>query len=107
MTSCGRLVAAAHSTTGSDDVVQVVKHAFNVLRGRAPNQGPAILNQRNALWLLDHLVGDMHQQLHVGAIYFDGECAQVVDPSPEDLRGADAEERFELMIDAQNAPLAR
>jgi hypothetical protein len=72
---------AGTAGTGSDDVVQVIKHAINVLRGRAPNQGPATLNQRNALWLIDHLVGDMHQPLHVGAIYFDGECAQVVDPN--------------------------
>ena len=72
---------AGTAGTGSDDVVQVIKQAVNVLRGRTPNQGPAILSQRDALWLLVHLVGDIHQPLHVGAIYFDGECAQVVDPN--------------------------
>jgi S1/P1 Nuclease len=72
---------AGTAGTGSDDVVQVVKHAVNVLRGRTPNQGPAVLNQRDALWLLVHLVGDIHQPLHVGAIYFDRECAEVVDPN--------------------------
>jgi len=72
---------AGTAGTGSDDVVQVIKYAVNVLRGRTPNQGPASLNQRSALWLLVHLVGDIHQPLHVGAIYFDRECAQVVDPN--------------------------
>jgi len=72
---------AGTAGTAGEDVVQVIKHAVNVLRGRAPNQGPAILNERNALWLLAHLVGDIHQPLHVGAIYFDGDCTQVVDPN--------------------------
>jgi len=72
---------AGTAGTGSDDVVQVMKQAVNVLRGKAPNQGPAILNQRNALWLLAHLVGDIHQPLHVGAVYFDGDCTQIVDPN--------------------------
>jgi hypothetical protein len=72
---------AGTAGTGTDDVVQVIKQAVNVLRGRAPNQGPAVLNEREALWLLVHLVGDTHQPLHVGAVYFDKECDEVVDPN--------------------------
>ena len=62
-------------------MVQVIKHAVKVLRGTTPNEGPAVLDQRDALWLLVHLVGDIHQPLHVGAIYFYRDCAQVADPN--------------------------
>src|SRR3954454_13303322 len=31
---------AGTAGTGSDDVVQIIRHAVNVLRGRTPNQGP-------------------------------------------------------------------
>jgi len=72
---------AGTAGTGSNDIVQVIQHAVKVLQGRAPNQGPAVLNQREALWLLVHLVGDIHQPLHVGAIYFDGQCAEAIDPN--------------------------
>ena len=67
--------------TRSDDLVQVMIYAVNVLRGKGPNHGPAVLNERSALWLLAHLVGDVHQPLHVGALYFDKNCEKVVDPN--------------------------
>ena len=49
--------------------------------GMPQNQGPAVLNQKEALWLLDHLVGDVHQPLHVGELYFDKDCQTIVDPN--------------------------
>jgi len=72
---------AGTAGTGADDVVQVIKYAFSVLRGNPSSQGPAKLSQREALWLLAHLVGDIHQPLHVGAIYLDRECDDIVDPN--------------------------
>jgi hypothetical protein len=67
--------------TREDDVVQVSKQAINILRGVPPNQGPAVLDRKSALWVLAHMVGDLHQPLHVGAIYYDQECDEVVDPN--------------------------
>ena len=67
--------------TRADDVVQIAKQSINILRGRAPNQGPAMLSKKQALWVLDHMVGDLHQPLHVGALYFDGDCEDPVDPN--------------------------
>jgi hypothetical protein len=67
--------------TRDNDVVQVTTQAINILRGRAPNSGPAVLDRKSALWVLAHMVGDLHQPLHVGAIYFDQECDEVVDPN--------------------------
>jgi hypothetical protein len=67
--------------TRNDDAVQVAKQAINVLRGRAPNNGPAVLDRKSALFVLAHLVGDLHQPLHVGAIYYDRSCERIVDPN--------------------------
>jgi hypothetical protein len=67
--------------TRNDDAVQVAKQAINVLRGRAPNGGPAVLDRKSALWVLVHLVGELHQPLHVGAIYYGGTCQRIVDPN--------------------------
>jgi S1/P1 Nuclease len=67
--------------TRDDDVVQISKQAINVLRGTPSNQGAALLDRKSALWVLAHMVGDLHQPLHVGAVYFDQECDEVVDPN--------------------------
>jgi hypothetical protein len=72
---------AGTAGTAENDIVVVSTYAINVLREKVPNHGPAILNERDALWLLVHLVGDIHQPLHVGAVYFDKDCAAVVDPN--------------------------
>jgi len=72
---------AGSAGTADHDIVRVLAHAINVLREKAPNQGPATLNEREALWLIAHLVGDIHQPLHVGAIYYDKDCAAIVDPN--------------------------
>jgi S1/P1 Nuclease len=62
-------------------VVQVSKQAINILRGRPPNQGPAVLERKSALWVLAHMISDIHQPLHVGAVYYDQDCKEVVDPN--------------------------
>ncbi len=67
--------------TRDNDVVQVARQAVNVLRDRAPNDGPAAFDRKSALWVLAHMVGDLHQPLHVGAIYFADDCAEPVDPN--------------------------
>jgi len=72
---------AGTAGTAENDIVAVSAHAINVLREKVPDHGPAILNERDALWLLVHLVGDIHQPLHVGGVYFDKDCAAVVDPN--------------------------
>lgn len=62
-----------------DDVVAAVAAATHVLKG---NPAPAPFNiksKREALLLLAQYVGDIHQPLHVGAIYVDAN-GKVVDP---------------------------
>jgi S1/P1 Nuclease len=72
---------AGTAGTADNDIVAVTAYAINVLREKAPNHGPAVLNERDALWLLVHTVGDIHQPLHVGAVYFDSNCGTIVDPN--------------------------
>ena len=64
------------------DVVQMVAYAVAQLRGKAPTPKPDVnLTDTEAVWLLAHLVGDIHQPLHVGAKYFDKTCETSVDPN--------------------------
>jgi hypothetical protein len=42
-----------------------------VLKGGAAPAPFSLKDQREALLLLTHYVGDLHQPLHVGAIYLD------------------------------------
>lgn len=72
--------AANAAGTTRQDVVQIMAQIVRVLRAGKPVKGPAKLDPRRALWLLAHLVGDIHQPLHVGAIYFDKTCKDVVNP---------------------------
>src|SRR5436190_1898278 len=39
------------------------------------------LRDAEAIWLIAHLVGDIHQPLHVGALYFGETCRISVDPN--------------------------
>ena len=63
------------------DVVHVISHAVAVLRGNAPANDSINLTQREALWVLVHVMGDIHQPLHVAALYYDKDCHDVVDPN--------------------------
>ena len=55
--------------TPGDDVVHILNICIRTLQGNPdPNQP---LTPRNALRLLVHLVGDLHQPLHVGSGYID------------------------------------
>jgi hypothetical protein len=67
---------------GTEDVVQMINYTIAQLRGKSPSKTGVALTDVEALWLLAHVVGDIHQPLHVGAIYFDKEtCKQVKDPT--------------------------
>jgi S1/P1 Nuclease len=39
------------------------------------------LTNTEAVWLLAHLVGDVHQPLHVGQVYFDNTCKRRINPN--------------------------
>jgi S1/P1 Nuclease len=74
--------ALGSAGTGDIDVVQMIEYAVAQLRGLSPPAKTDVnLTDTEALWLLAHMVGDIHQPLHVGAKYFDKSCENSVDPN--------------------------
>jgi len=63
--------------TRDDDIVAAIGAATRVLQGEAAPAPFDIKSQREALLLLAHYVGDIHQPLHVGAIYLDARGRRV------------------------------
>ena len=56
--------------TAEVDIVQTLKQCIAVLQGKTdPALNPHGFTKRQALLLIDHLAGDIHQPLHVGAAY--------------------------------------
>ena len=57
--------------TRDDDIVSAVIAAIHVLKGESAPAPFDFRDKREALLMLTHYVGDIHQPLHVGAIYLD------------------------------------
>ncbi len=55
-----------------DDVVHALQDAIRVLQGKPVSNPGHKFTKRDALFILAHMVGDIHQPLHVGAAYVDG-----------------------------------
>ncbi len=55
--------------TNEHDVVHAINAALLVLQDKPAPAPFSIKDKKEALFLLAHLVGDLHQPLHVGAIY--------------------------------------
>ena len=66
--------------TRAFDVVGAIAAVTHVLKGEPAPAPFDIKNQREALLLLVHYVGDVEQPLHVGAVYLDA-SGRVVDPA--------------------------
>ncbi len=62
------------------DIVAAITATIHVLKGEPAPAPFDIKDQREALLLLAHYVGDIHQPLHVGAVYL-GPHGDVVDPA--------------------------
>ncbi|MBP0114930.1 S1/P1 nuclease [Bradyrhizobium vignae] len=65
--------------TNDHDLVAAMNAAIAVLLGRPSPRPFAIKDKKEALFVLSHLVGDLHQPLHIGAVYLDS-AGRVVDP---------------------------
>ncbi|MGM9485606.1 S1/P1 nuclease [Roseateles sp. NT4] len=68
--------------TRPDDVVGALRAAIRVLQGKPSPGQPNFKSQREALIILVHLVGDIHQPLHVGSLYLDAQ-GRPVDPDKQ------------------------
>jgi hypothetical protein len=70
----------AFKGTNEHDLVATINAAVAVLSGKpVPSSFAYSINEREALLLLAHLVGDLHQPLHVGSVYLDTN-GKLVDP---------------------------
>jgi S1/P1 Nuclease len=57
--------------TRDDDIVAAISAATHVLKGDPAPAPFSFKNKREALLVLTHYVGDIHQPLHVGAVFLD------------------------------------
>lgn len=77
--------AAGEAGTRDDDAVAAAVAAIRVLQGRPAPAPFSLASPREALLLLAHLAGDLHQPLHVGAVYLDADGHRLdPDPGPVD-----------------------
>jgi hypothetical protein len=74
----------AYSGTSDRDIVSAILAAITVLRGQPAPAPFNIKDEPEALLLLAHLVGDLHQPLHVGAVYLNATGGQI-DPDGSGL----------------------
>lgn len=80
-------VAGGVGTT-DHDIVQTLKQAIAVLQGNDTEAtNPHRFSPRQALLMIAHLVGDIHQPLHVGAAYINSENQFVTPTSKQQVDG--------------------
>jgi S1/P1 Nuclease len=72
-----------HVGTSDHDIVSAINAAIFVLQGHRVPPPFSIKDKKEALFLLAHFVGDIHQPLHVGAIYLDPNDGTPVDPDKD------------------------
>jgi hypothetical protein len=76
--------------SAGDDVVQTLKQAIAVLQGKTdPALNPHQFTKRQALLLIAHMAGDIHQPLHVGAAYVGKDGKFVVPQKHDDIDTVD------------------
>lgn len=79
--------------TAGDDIVQTLKQTIAVLQGKGDDiSNPHHFTPRQALLMLTHLAGDIHQPLHVGAAYVGKNGGFVLPQTPDQI---DAVEMFD------------
>ena len=84
------------------DIVQMMKLCIAVLKGEQPEDNPRKITKTVAVILLAHMVGDIHQPMHVGAQFFDAK-GNPVDP---DQAGHGLEDQGGNTIRFNHSPVA-
>jgi S1/P1 Nuclease len=65
--------------TNEHDLVAAITAAIAVLQGKAAPAPFSIVDEKEALFMLAHFLGDLHQPLHVASVYLD-DHGSLVDP---------------------------
>lgn len=74
--------------TTDHDIVRTLQQCIAVLQGNdTDTSNPQHFTPRQALLLISHLVGDIHQPLHVGAAYIDKDMQFVTPTSKQQVDG--------------------
>ncbi len=74
--------------TSDEDIVHILRQCIFVLKGSTgPDTNPHGFTPREALLLLTHLIGDLHQPLHVGVAYVSDKNTFVVPQSAHAIDG--------------------
>jgi hypothetical protein len=68
-----------YAGTSDNDIVQAINAAIAKLKGQPVSAKFSIKDEKEALFMLAHFVGDLHQPLHVGSVYLDSN-GNLVDP---------------------------
>jgi hypothetical protein len=69
----------SYQGTNAHDLVGAITAAIAVLRDKTPSGPFSIADKKEALFMLAHFLGDLHQPLHVAAVYLDKK-GKLVDP---------------------------
>ena len=77
-----------HAGRSKWDVVHMIPVCIDVLQGRIPEHNERRITKPVALILLAHYLADVHQPLHIGAVYFDQE-GRATDPETDKSALAD------------------
>jgi hypothetical protein len=75
--------------TFAHDIVHAINAAIDVLRDKPAREPFSIKDKKEAIFMLAHFVGDLHQPLHVGSVYLD-ERGKLI--NPDGPQGSKAEE---------------
>ncbi|WP_068874055.1 MULTISPECIES: S1/P1 nuclease [unclassified Phenylobacterium] len=84
--------ALGYVGTSDHDVVSAIKACIAVLQGGSAPPPFNIRDKKEAALLLAHFVGDLHQPLHVGAVYLEDDGDRV-DPDASPADDKDSETR--------------
>lgn len=83
-----------HLGANDHDLVAAINAAITVLSGQPAPVPFSIRDRKEALLLLTHFLGDLHQPLHVGSVYLDArgalvdpDAAHAIDPNTETAGG--------------------
>jgi hypothetical protein len=90
----------AFAGTSDHDIVSAIGAAVAVLQGQPAPAPISIRDKKEALLLLAHLLGDLHQPLHVGSVYLDaqnkpmdpGNAGTPIDKATDTVGGNDIED---------------
>ena len=70
------------------DIVHMIPFCIRVLKGEEPETNDRAITKAVAVILITHYLGDIHQPLHVGAEFFDGD-GKPFEPTPGNVGFAD------------------